>query len=398
WTDMQSTDKKANGKVWDMYSDNPGGTPPYEFTFGTDQDVGTGGSTEGEFYNREHSFPKSWFDDGSPMYTDLFHLYPTDKLVNNKRGNYPYGEIDNASWTSLNGSKVGSCSYPGYSGTVFEPIDAYKGDFARTYFYMATRYYGDDGDWPGSDMTNGAQMKPWALAMMREWDKNDPVSEKELNRNNAVYTIQKNRNPFIDYPWFSGLIWGNLAPAPTNLRLENESTCSPKLVWDDVSDNETGFLIYNHDSLFADVSADSASCLLSGFYSGDTLILYVTSQTAEGETPSKSLEIIIPDSCSNPNAISQENISIPAAFILHQNFPNPFNASTIFQFENLIKQELSLIIYDSNGKVVFEKYFADLAPGMHQFQWNPKELTSGIYFYQFTAGKIHCSGKSLLIK
>ena len=212
WSDFASTDKKANGKVWDMYSDVPGGTPPYEYTFFSNQCGNYSG--EGDCYNREHSFPKSWFGGTVyPMYSDLFHLYPTDGYVNSRRSNYPYGEVNNASWTSMNGCKVGDNTYPGYSGTVFEPIDDYKGDFARTYFYMATRYLGEDNGWPGSAMVNGSQPKEWALNMLYEWHNNDPVSEKETERNDAVYDIQNNRNPFIDHPEYVGMIWFNTSTA-----------------------------------------------------------------------------------------------------------------------------------------------------------------------------------------
>jgi endonuclease I len=207
WTDFQSTDKKSNGSVWDMYSDIPGGTPAYSFIFVTNQ-CGNYNS-EGDCYNREHSFPKSWFGgEITPMYTDLFHLYPTDGWVNNQRGNLPFGTTSSATYTSSNGSKVGPCSYPGYSGAVFEPRNDYKGDFARTYFYMAVRYYGEDSSWPGSDMVDGAQPVAWALKMLMEWDIADPVSIKETDRNNAVYTIQGNRNPFIDNTTFVNKIWG----------------------------------------------------------------------------------------------------------------------------------------------------------------------------------------------
>lgn len=200
WTAFYTTDDKPNGKVWDMYSDVPGGTPPYEYTFGVDQG-GTAGS-EGTGYNREHSWPASWYGSTSPMYTDLFIIYPTDNEVNNRRGNYPYGEVAAPTWTSLNGSRLGPCVYPGYTGTVFEPIDAYKGDFARAYFYMTTRYYGEDASWPGSPMADGAVLKPWAEAMLLEWSAADPVSQKEIDRNEAIYAIQGNRNPFIDRPDF----------------------------------------------------------------------------------------------------------------------------------------------------------------------------------------------------
>ena len=205
---FESTDKKPDNSVWDMYSDVPGGTPPYVYYFGSGDECGNYNS-EGDCFNREHSWPKSWFGgEVMPMYSDLFHLYPTDGYVNNKRDNYPYGEVGPAQWISQNGSRLGSCTWPGYSGVVFEPVDEYKGDLARSYFYMSVRYYTEDNTWPGSPMTDGSQLKPWALDMMMHWNEQDPVSEKEIDRNNAVYLIQDNRNPFIDHPEFASSIWG----------------------------------------------------------------------------------------------------------------------------------------------------------------------------------------------
>jgi hypothetical protein len=143
------------------------------------------------------------------MDSDIFHIYPTDGKVNGMRSNYPYGAVTSPTWTSLNGSKLGPCTWSGYSGTVFEPIDAYKGDFARTYFYMSTRYYTEDAGWAGSPATTGSQLKPWALQLMLHWSNIDPVSQKETDRNNTVYGMQHNRNPFIDHPEYASLIWGN---------------------------------------------------------------------------------------------------------------------------------------------------------------------------------------------
>lgn len=215
WTDFQVTDDTPNGKVWDIYSDIPGASPPYVFTFISDQ-CGTY-SQEGDCYNREHTFPQSWFNDANPMKTDLFQVMPTDGFVNGMRGNYPYGEVGSTTFISQNGSKVGSCNYPGYSGTVFEPIDDYKGDLARNYFYMATRYYGEDAGWPGSPMVNGSQLVEWAENMLMEWHASDPVSQKEIDRNNSVYALQNNRNPFIDHPEYANLIWGDgFASEPLN--------------------------------------------------------------------------------------------------------------------------------------------------------------------------------------
>ena len=211
WTHFKTTDAKPNGKVWDMYSNKR------EMEFGTDQAGNY--SKEGDVYNREHSMPNSWFGGKvMPMYTDLHHLYPTDGYVNNKRANYPFGETANPSWKSANDfSKLGKCTYPGYDGVVFEPNDEYKGDFARTYFYMVTCYEEQLPTW----YTNNAESRPtldgnkypglsdWQLEMLMKWSKNDPVSEKEINRNIAVWGIQNNRNPFIDYPGLEEYIWGD---------------------------------------------------------------------------------------------------------------------------------------------------------------------------------------------
>lgn len=216
WQYFAKTDVKPNGKVWDMYSDIPGGTAPYQFAFGSDQ-CGQY-SAEGDCFNREHSYPQSWFNNiFSPAYSDLFHLYPTDGFVNNKRGNFPYGDVSDAIWTSLNGSKLGNCSDSGYSGTVFEPVDSFKGDFARTFFYIAVRYYMQDQNWPGSDMMNRAEPKAWALAVLKAWHQLDPVSRKERDRNDSVFKYQHNRNPFIDKPQWVDSVWcGPLSVDETN--------------------------------------------------------------------------------------------------------------------------------------------------------------------------------------
>ncbi len=220
WDAVKSTDARGDGTVWDMYSDNPSGINPYNYTFVTDQCGSTGYNSESDCYNREHSFPKSWFDDSSPMYTDLNHIFPTDGYVNSKRSNYAFGETNSPSWTSQNGSKVGPSSVSGFSGTIFEPIDEYKGDFARTHLYMAVRYYGEDSSWPGGDMTDGAQPKEWALDMLLIWHKDDPVSQKEKDRNNQIYSLQDNRNPFIDDPSFAEKIWS--ATGISNKKIETD--------------------------------------------------------------------------------------------------------------------------------------------------------------------------------
>lgn len=211
WNAYYTTDKKSNGKVWDMYSDIPSGTPAYEYTLGTDQCGSVSPSAEGSCYNREHTWPQSKFASDTPMQNDLFIVYPTDYYVNNLRGNLPYGKVGSTTHTFTNGSKIGTNAYPGApSGNCYEPLDAYKGDLARNYFYVATCYWtAQDSvkfvDW---EIANGLTFKPWAIAMLLEWHHSDPVSQKEIDRNNAAYLLQHNRNPFIDHPEYADCIWG----------------------------------------------------------------------------------------------------------------------------------------------------------------------------------------------
>lgn len=200
----RQTDKKPNGKVWDIYSDVPGGTPPYQYDFGENCGNYSG---EGDCYNREHLWAQSWTNDDSYHKTDILHVIPTDGYVNGKRSNYAFGEVKNASWTSENGSKLGSCKTSGFSGTVFEPIDEYKGDIARTLMYVSVRYFQEDGSWQSSDMTNKSVIKDWAMDMLLRWHRDDPVDQKEIDRNNAAYSIQGNRNPFIDNMDYAEMIW-----------------------------------------------------------------------------------------------------------------------------------------------------------------------------------------------
>jgi endonuclease I len=209
WNAFGLADRKPDGTVWDIYSDVPDGTPAYVFEFVVDQCGNYSG--EGDCFNREHSFPQSWFGSAAPMNTDMFHIYPTDAWVNQQRANWPFGKVNTPTWTSSNGSKLGPCAWPGCSGTVFEPIDAYKGDLARSYFYLLTRYMDVASGWTAPVVQNG-DLFGWAEELLLAWHVADPVSQKEIDRNNTIYAqLQGNRNPFIDRPEWAHAIWGAFA-------------------------------------------------------------------------------------------------------------------------------------------------------------------------------------------
>lgn len=182
-------------------------------------DNGSSASTCGTGWNKEHTVPQSWFNEQSPMKSDAFHVYPTDIRMNSLRSSYPYGENNAAKGCATWGyGSVGTSTFPGYTGTVFDPGEggehgSYKGDLARTYFYMATRYRTTNftsGSGSTSFTYSGgvADLTDYMKNLMLKWHREDPVSEKELKRNNAIYAHQHNRNPFIDYPELVEYIWG----------------------------------------------------------------------------------------------------------------------------------------------------------------------------------------------
>ena len=205
WTDFRTTDCNGN-IIIDRYSDS-------QFIYNTNR-CGVYNNI-GDCYNREHSIPNSWWGglDTDTAYTDLHHMFPVDGWVNNERGNHPFGDCANGVATGT--GKLGNCTSSGYNGVVFEVADEYKGDFARVYFYFATRYMTRMSDFTsgtGSVVFSSSTylgMTTWAINQLLAWHRNDPVSSLEMTRNDNVYSIQRNRNPFVDNPELVEYIWGN---------------------------------------------------------------------------------------------------------------------------------------------------------------------------------------------
>lgn len=200
-TDVYPPGDSRYGQWWDMYSD----IPLRSSTFSG--------------LNREHAFPKSWWggSTGTPAYVDLNHLYPAEARANQAKSNYPLGEVQQPALFDNSITKVG---YPvngqgGGAKEVFEPDDEYKGDFARTYFYMVTCY--QNLSWKYTYMVSNntyPTLNNWSIDLLMKWHRADPVSEKEKNRNEEVYRVQSNRNPFIDYPELADYLWGSRKGSP----------------------------------------------------------------------------------------------------------------------------------------------------------------------------------------
>jgi endonuclease I len=205
-----------NGSLLDIYSEKPTGNDSYEYTSTTEQ-CGSY-STEGDCYNREHLYPQGFFNEASPMKNDAHFVVPSDGKVNGQRNNFPFGKVATATWTFTNGSKLGpnlnSGYSAGYTGTVFEPIDEFKGDVARALFYVATRYEDVITSWESFEMVNGTTDQVFTNTfknILLTWNTLDPVSSYEIAKNNEIYyNHQNNRNPFIDHPEWVTSIWGTV--------------------------------------------------------------------------------------------------------------------------------------------------------------------------------------------
>ena len=169
--------------------------------------------------NIEHSFAKSWWGSSkNEAYQDLFNLMPCESGINSSKSNYAMGKVTNVKTT--NGcTKVGTGpTSSGKTKNLWEPADEWKGDFARDYFYMVTAY--SDLSWTsnGLDMleqNDWPTLQEWAYTLFLQWAKDDPVDEMERARNDAVYGIQKNRNPFIDFPNLAEYIWATAWTMPS---------------------------------------------------------------------------------------------------------------------------------------------------------------------------------------
>lgn len=197
---------------------------------------------------REHSVPKSWWKlagdvEYTPAYSDMWNLYPSDGAANQAKLNYPLGVIRAAKFN--NGvTKVGEAQngYGGGCAFVFEPADDYKGDFARAFFYMATVY--DDINWVVNYMFEKESyptLNTWSVNMLLDWTRHDPVSQKEIDRNNIVEQYQGNRNPFVDFPELAEYIWGSRTTQTFYLSEQEGSDPTPPVTGDpEISSPVTG--------------------------------------------------------------------------------------------------------------------------------------------------------------
>lgn len=237
----------------------------------------TGDSEAGAGMNIEHTFPKSWWGGTkNDAYKDIGHLMPSESKSNSTRGNYPYAEVetvrDNPESYMTFKRGTPKSGQGGNASMVIEPSDEYKGDLARNYFYMVTCY--QDLTWSSDGLNTAAQgdyptLQPWAQEMLLRWHRDDPVSDKERKRNDGLYQVQNNRNPFIDHPEMVEHIWGDLQET---LWYENSSPIDPPTTDEPVLTSPVAGEVYHFGNVALGESATVTIPILgSGFTHSITL-------------------------------------------------------------------------------------------------------------------------------
>lgn len=399
FTDLKRNDANTANVIWDIYSDNPTGADPYTFTYGPT----TGGgnqcgsySKEGDCYNREHSTPKSWFADAYPMYTDVNHLYPTDGYVNNIRSNYPYGEVTSSTYTSQNGTKLGTGSNFGYGGIVFEPINEYKGDLARTSLYMATRYENEiiANNWSANGTANALFLSPtdesdaakrklqiydaWYFKTIFKWMSQDPVSQKEIDRNNAIYyqSGQNNRNPYIDHPEYAALVFQCTGLLPVTITDFNAVKSNETVLLKWYATYETSFKQYEIERSLNGVNFNKI-----GEVAGRNLANYSfnDSNLPEGSVVYYRLKMIDIDGkyTYSKTVPVKLNNNLSNAIV----YPNPTAESLNIKLAQTLTANSTLKVMDVAGRIMKQQI---IPAGTFNFSIDVKQLTAGRYFIKIS--------------
>jgi hypothetical protein len=336
------------------------------------------------------------------MHNDYHHVLPTDGYVNGKRSNYKYGEVASASWTSLNGSKLGSSSVAGISGPVFEPINEYKGDVARAYLYMVTRYETYLATWNGYN-TEGAEtldgsMFPAVdinyLKLMIKWHNQDPVSQKEKDRNNGAYSFQGNRNPFVDHPEYVSEIWNSSCPGLSALPVDmiffggKLEAGKINLTWDVATE-------INLDRYEIERSFNGISYAKIGAVKAENRSSYGYSDNVEnlgGRRIYYRLKKIDKDGSFSYSAVFSIHVPLNTKFTV---YPNPASSEIRLQLNRSGNEKATVTVTEITGKTVIQKQFTT---NQGLIVIPTTGLNTGSYIVKLVTGTEEYSQRVLIIK
>ena len=379
-----------DGSVLDMYSEIPDTTDTYFYTH-NNRTCGNY-SSENDCYNREHLLPQSIFNSAAPMYSDIHFVVPTDGYVNGQRSNLPFGEVANPSWTSMNGSKKGGNTFSAfYGGQVFEPINEFKGDIARCLLYFATRYESNVTSWSYSGVFNGTSNQVyahWFINLLLSWHENDPVNAREISRNNACYTHQGNRNPYIDSAHYVALIWGvseTIKPTtPLNLTVSNVRTDSATLTWNASFDSSgiKDYTIYTSGG-FPLISTADTTLVLVGLTPATTYGYYIKATDSIGNLSLQSNTVTFTTDTAYASIVERvfNNLKV---------FPNP-SVNGLITVTNLFDIE-TVNLYSILGEKVkeFNKVNSSTV------KLNVDDIPKGVYFLRLKSRGVEITKRVII--
>lgn len=414
--DTIRSDDGSSSIIWDIYSNNPTGPEPFTFTSAQTTSGGfcVGGftpGTEGGCWNKEHTFPKSWFKLGGSAYqqpteADLFVVRPTDSKINGTRGNIPYSRV--GATTSYQFptpgafagypmppnpvlDKIGASNYPGITATsAFEPHDGVKGDIARGYFYVLTRYQNELANWVSLNSaagistvvdgtSNGGLYPSFQLSyllLMYTWHLQDPVDAKEINRNDLVYSQQNNRNPYIDHPEYVALVWQCTGVLPVTLIDFTATKLNESVLLQWYASYETSFKQYNVER-----STDGIHFTVIGTVKGNNLANY---SFADNKLPGGNIVYYRLAMIDLDGKFKNSKI-VPVKLRDDQSpvkiFPNPNAGKMTIALRQPLTEGSQLYITDITGRIVWQQ---TLAGGSKEVPLNAGKLSPGRYFVKIS--------------
>jgi endonuclease I len=412
--DTIRSDDALRSMIWDIYSNNNTGPEPFEFNSSQNPVGGfCGGSSPGSesiCWNKEHTFPRSWFKLGGAAYqqpteADLFIVRATDGKINSNRSNIPYSTTAAPTYQfPIPGAypgypmppnpvldKIGPSNYPGVTAaSAFEPNNAVKGDIARGYFYILTRYENELSNWVSLNgatslttvadgTTNGGLYPSFQLSylkMLYAWNNLDPVDAKEINRNNLVFSQQSNRNPYIDHPEYVLAVWQCTGVLPVTVtdftaQKNNESVL---LKW--YATFETNFKKYEIER-----SVDGLGFYKIGEVAGRNLANYsfTDNNLPKANTVFYRLKMIDIDAqFSNSKIVS---VRIANNFSNALVYPNPSKGKLVVKLQQALTENSQLIIADMSARIVMQQ---QVTGGQRNIDLNVSQLAAGRYIIKIS--------------
>ncbi len=330
-------------------------------------------------FNTEHTFPQSFFNSLEPMKSDLHHLFPTDDVANNYRGDNPFGIVTGATLWAVGGSKA--------TNSLFEPRDAQKGVAARALMYFVLRYQNY------SNFLNSQE------SILRTWHHDFPVTQIEKVRNDNINLVQHNRNPFVDYPQFieriNSLSSNSVAPVIKSIDLTEDT-----IVYGFVQQGTPvvfHYVIVNNGNAAVQFSNFSLSQAELTFQSGGS-----NTTLAPGEALALDIKLITTNSDSihaflnfNTDDPGHQSVAVPVyandsvlngiAELEEEEvtiFPNP--AVNELKIKRHHLQVNQIRIYDSIGRIAGEFVIKDKS---EEITLNISDLQEGIYFIGIYEGE-----------